>query len=107
MKKLTIILSICFIFVKLCFADSVLVSWSPNPETDISGYKVYYKNTTTGLTSSVQSTNAFAVVSGLNIGVTYIFYVTAWNTANLESDPSDSVTRKILLQFPGTLLISD
>jgi len=33
-----------------------------------------------------------AVITHLVEGSTYVFYVTAWNTSNLESDPSDSVT---------------
>lgn len=69
--------------------DRVTVAWDPNPEPDIAQYKVYY-----GVVNSV-ATNVLSVasgtqrlISGLQAQKQYWFYVTAQNTAGMESDPS-------------------
>jgi hypothetical protein len=73
-------------------AAQVTLAWDPNPESDISGYRLYY-----GLSSGSYFTNVFVgnvtnyTVLELAEGVTYYFAVTAINTANLESDPSNDV----------------
>lgn len=72
-------------------AASATVSWLPNPEPDIAGYRVYYKPTDTNAMTTVWTTNTSVRVDHLKQGRTYVFYVTAINTSKLESLPSESV----------------
>ena len=70
---------------------SVALAWDANTEPDIAGYKIYYG-----------SEHPFKVVDAGNLtsitladlleGLTYTFYATAYNTAGLESDPSQAIT---------------
>lgn len=67
------------------------MAWNANPEPDIAGYRLFWgePNTTpnvrdVGKTTQTQVTNLLA-------GRTYSFYLTAYNTAGLESDASTSI----------------
>lgn len=67
----------------------VQVQWDANPETNISGYRIYYGQTG-GLTTNVMDVGnqTSGMVTNLNFSTSYFFYVTAYNFFNLESDPS-------------------
>ncbi|MBI1178175.1 hypothetical protein GC207_12140 [bacterium] len=69
--------------------DRVTVAWDPNPEPDIAGYNVYYGVVGSGVTNKVSpGTATQQQVISLKPQTQYWFYVTAFNTAGLESDPS-------------------
>jgi hypothetical protein len=76
----------------LVFADSVTVSWQPNSEPDLSGYKLYYGTTSrnyifvrdVGDSTQVQ-------VSGLTPGITYYFALTAYDINGNESGYSQEI----------------
>lgn len=73
--------------------DRVTVAWDPNPETDIAGYRVYYGRVGTTATNMVSpGTLTQQQVISLLPATQYWFYVTALNTAGLESDPSQVLT---------------
>jgi hypothetical protein len=74
-------------------AASVNLEWSPNPETDIVGYKLSY-GTSPGSYSTTLSagTNTSTSVSGLSEGQIYYFVVKAVNNAGMESAPSSEVS---------------
>lgn len=65
------------------------LAWNPNPETDISAYRLSY-GTSSGQYNQVVNTgrNTRATVSNLEQGKTYYFVVTAVNYAGMASDPS-------------------
>lgn len=88
-------------------AESVLVSWLKNPEPDITGYSVYYRNTKIQQFTSTFVTNISCQIDGLSSMNTYVFYVTDWNTSKLESDPSDSVTYTVPPKSATNLRIID
>jgi hypothetical protein len=74
--------------------QSVTLAWNPNPETNLSGYRLYV-----GTASRVYSQNSFVpvpttihTVTNLSSGSTYYFAVTALATDGLESDYSDEVS---------------
>ena len=71
---------------------SVVLAWDPNSEPDIMGYRLYW-GTATG--QYTENTEVLGVVTatayGLTQGVNYFFAVTAFNTANAESLPSNEV----------------
>jgi hypothetical protein len=73
--------------------DRVTVAWDPNPEPDIAGYHVYYGVVGSGVTNKVSpGTTTQQQVISLQAQTQYWFYVTAFNTAGLESDPSETLT---------------
>ncbi len=72
-------------------ADSVVVSWDPNSETDLAGYRLYrgYASRDYGAVSTVKDTSA-----GLRLerGKKHFFAVTAFDSSGNESGYSDEVT---------------
>ncbi|MGZ8901151.1 MAG: fibronectin type III domain-containing protein, partial [Limisphaerales bacterium] len=80
-----------FCLVTSLSAAEIHLTWNPNPETDIAGYKVYATDlTTTNRTIfdvGLETQASFAP----ELGHTYIFAVTAYNLAGLESAPSTEV----------------
>jgi hypothetical protein len=73
-------------------ASSVTLAWDPNPESDISGYIVYYGNASRSYPYSTNVGNVTtATVYGLQAGLTNYFAITARNSAGLESDFSNEV----------------
>jgi len=73
--------------------SSLIVSWSPNTEPDLKGYKVYFGTASRsyGPPVDVRLDTTYAVVN-LTEGVTYYFAVTAYDTAGNESDYSVEVS---------------
>ena len=113
MNKRTFILlifSIFFCFVSPVYAVDVTMAWSPNTESDVEGYKLYYK---TGLNgppyNGVGATEGDApiiiwtdelynpeqpefTIHGLNENETYHFVLTAYDIDGYESAYSDEVS---------------
>jgi fibronectin type 3 domain-containing protein len=81
----------CVLFVSKIAAAEIHLTWNPNPETDIAGYKVY----ATDLASAAKSTFDVGLICEAlfepQAGRTYVFAVTAYNRAGLESAPSSQV----------------
>jgi hypothetical protein len=105
MKKLVSLLLSIVAAQILCsdqfLSDSIFLEWDPNTEPDLAGYRMYYGALDStlfmldvGLTTSV-------VISNLQLGLTYRFYATAYNTSGLESGPSE----EIIYTVPVTSLI--
>jgi hypothetical protein len=103
-----------------CFASTVTLQWDPNTESDLAGYKVYYKADSstqpligTGAAQGAAPVDVLkqttATVSGLDPNHAYYFAVTAYNTPTrtlslslkwLPRQPP-SVTRPTMLQLAG------
>ncbi len=86
-----------------CFAETVALSWDANTESNIGGYKVYYKAASSSLpfdgsgaaegVSPVDARNlTSSTISGLDPSLTYYFAVTAYDTTGNESQYSNIVT---------------
>ncbi len=72
--------------------NSAAVSWDPSPSLDVAGYRIHYGTATQGYTQSLETGTALrGVVSGLELGRTYYFAVTAYGFFGQESDPSAEV----------------
>jgi chitinase len=101
-----------------CFALNVLLKWDPNTESDLSGYKVYYKADTSSMpfdgtgagggSSPIDVHNQTTyTVNGLDPSRTYYFAVTAYNNSGIESEFSnivaipESVAPVISITYPG------
>ncbi len=73
-------------------AAGVNLIWDPSPDATAIGYVVYYGpvGSTSPSRSDVGNTTN-APVNSLQSGLTYFFYVTAYDSARNESDPSNVI----------------
>jgi hypothetical protein len=70
--------------------QSVSLSWNPTPDTNVTGYALYVGHATGNYSSRVDvGTNVTCTLSGLSNGATYYFVSTAYNSAQVESPPSN------------------
>ena len=82
--------------------DYADLSWDANSESDLAGYIVYYGTSASNLNQQVdvglpqiQSGRVSHRISGLSPGMTYYFEVTAYDTSNNESPPSNRGSKTI------------
>jgi hypothetical protein len=73
-------------------AEALTLAWDRNNEPNIAGYKVYYGETNSAATMLNAGNSTTITINNLSNGKTYYFYVTAYNTAALESNPSQRIT---------------
>ena len=90
---------------------ALFLSWNPNTETDLAGYKVYYSGPVDTVTSMIDVGNV-TVVSFADLGIPerrgYSFFVTAYDTSDNESGPSNMIVDKRTgPKFPKGLSIID
>jgi hypothetical protein len=84
------------LFVQRAGTASVILTWDPNNEPDIAGYKIYYGKASGTYESVIDVGNQTTyTIPGFLEGVDYYFTVTAYNTYGLESSFSDEVS------YPG------
>lgn len=86
-------LSVLALFTSLSVlrGAQVTLTWNPNTETNLAGYKVYWSVGTNAPSKQDVGLQTTTVVSNLTIGTGYLFYATAYNAAGLESPPSAPV----------------
>ena len=73
--------------------QSVTLSWDTNREPDLAGYRIYYRTAAGDLSEVIDVANTTTfTVPNLGEGITYLFSVTAYNNASLESQPSAEVS---------------
>ena len=75
--------------VPCTFSETLL--WNQNPEPNIAGYKVFHGEVNTSPTMINVGNVLSRAFTNLVAGRTYFFYVTAYNTAGLESNPSQTL----------------
>jgi hypothetical protein len=81
----------------------VTLAWDANPETDLAGYRVYYGLTSGTPTKTLDVGKATtAILQGLTATTTYYAVITAYNTAGVESFPSDEISFNPLAPPPVT-----
>ena len=78
--------------------SSATLTWTPNAEPDLASYRVY-RSTTQGVygpaIATVPAGTAMYTATGLNVATTYFFRITAVDSANNESQPSNEVSKVI------------
>ena len=80
-------------------AATVTLAWDQAASPDISGYKVYYGESSMNYQNSIDvGSSTSCSISGLQEGKTYYFAATSYNTNNLESDYSAAVAHRIPTQ---------
>ena len=92
-----LLLTICLLVLSVCAnAADVTLTWDPNTETDLAGYRVYQKqdSAVSPFTRVQEIPKGTETTTVLNLDSThsYSFAVTAYNTAGLESAYSNIVT---------------
>jgi fibronectin type 3 domain-containing protein len=79
--------------------SSATLTWNANTESDLAGYKVYRRATSTGSYGAPIATIPAGTVSyqatGLAAGTTYYFVVTAYDSTGNESPFSNEVSKSI------------
>ncbi|MFH1026659.1 MAG: fibronectin type III domain-containing protein, partial [Pseudomonadota bacterium] len=96
------LLSVVIFLYSPCCAATVTLSWDANTESDLAGYKVYYKSGTSTLpfngTDALEGVSPIdvnswttATISGLDPSKAYYFTVSAYNTSGAESTYSNIV----------------
>ena len=74
--------------------QSVTLAWDPSPDPSVAGYCFYVA--AWGTASPPQRVDVGSqtqfTITNLQRGVTYLFYVTAYDGAHTESDPSNQIT---------------
>ena len=74
-------------------AGSVTLAWNPSVSPGIAGYRLYYGTTSGSYPQVLDVGNTTtATLSGLTPGQTYHIVVTSYDTAGIESLPSNEVT---------------
>jgi hypothetical protein len=93
MKKLFTILAILAI-AGIAQAATVQVTWNPNTEPDLSGYKLYHGTASGqyGEPVDVGNVTGHAMQITPEYGATYYFALTAYDTSGNESGYSDEAT---------------
>ena len=72
---------------------AVILSWAPNSEPDLKGYKIYYGNSPRQYTHVIDVGNKREyLIDNLEVGIPYYFAVTAYDTAGNESGYSSEVS---------------
>ena len=93
MKKLFTILAILAI-AGIAQAATVQVTWNPNTEPDLSGYKLYHGTASGQYGEPVDVGNVTGHVMEITpeYGATYYFALTAYDTSGNESGYSDEAS---------------
>jgi fibronectin type 3 domain-containing protein len=79
-------------------SSSVTLTWNANKESDLAGYRVY-RATSSGTygapIATIQGNTTSYVATGLQLGMTYFFVVTAFDIAGNESPYSNEVSKSV------------
>lgn len=85
--------------------NSVTLAWDASGGPSVTGYRVYYGQTSGSYSTSVVGGNVPTIrVDGLAEGVTYYFAVTAFTATGLESDFSNELSVTVPETVPGGLV---
>jgi len=74
-------------------AASVTLAWSPSPDATVTGYRLYYGDTSGTVTNRLDVGAVLTgTVTNLVAGTNYFFYATAYDGFGVESEPSNTIT---------------
>ena len=101
------IMALALLVAGPALATDVTLTWDPNTETDLAGYRLYQKADSVVppfvKVQDIPKGTTTASVTGLDSSHSYSFAVTAYNTAGLESAYSNIVTIPAAPLAPGNL----
>ena len=91
----------------LSFATNLRLAWDPSTNANIVGYKLAYGTVSGTYTKSVVAGSATsATVTSLTPGTTYYFVVTGYNSAGLQSLPSNEVALTLPDNVPPSVSLT-
>ena len=111
----TLTLCILVMFASASRAETVSATlvWPPNQEDSLDGYKIYYGSASRSYSNSIDIGNPIPIdgkiqgtVTGLTVGTTYYFAVTAYDALKRESDYSAEVVWTATLPKPPTPVVT-
>lgn len=91
-SKIIGILAALLLVSVLAQAAQVQITWSPNTETDLAGYKVYYGTAPGQYSAPITVTTTSYTFQGATDKTTYYVAVSAFDTSGNESALSDEVS---------------
>lgn len=98
MKKIWLLITLGLLVSSPLFAADAHFVWSPNSETNLAGYKIYYGTASRQYaapvdvgTGTIVADKVYGAVTGLTTGTTYYFAATAYDTDGFESGYSTEV----------------
>src|SRR5262245_2990197 len=89
------IAAVCLIVNHFCLShtQAVELAWDSSPSADVAGYYLYYGDINGTITNRIVLGNTTSTTfTDMYAGVTYFFYVTAYNQSAQESEPSNTIT---------------
>ncbi len=90
---LTLILFLC---ISNVYSAQATLSWNPNGEGDLAGYKVYYGNSSGSYSSNIDAGSQTSyTISNLVEGEIYFFAATAYDFSGNESGYSNEVNYNV------------
>jgi hypothetical protein len=85
-------LLVSILTIQNAHSDQVALTWAPNPEPDLVGYRIYYGTSTRNYSFFIDVGNTTSYIAqGLEEGRPYYFAATAYDMAGNESDFSNEV----------------
>jgi PA14 domain/Divergent InlB B-repeat domain/Fibronectin type III domain len=88
-------------------AQSVRLAWDASPSSGVTGYRLHYRQSSGGQTTSVNVGNVLtATISNLNDATTYLCSVSAYNSAGLESARSNEISYTTPSSPPGSYTLT-
>jgi len=99
MKQLLIITILAIASVAVTAAKSkptqpsVTLEWNLSPDSTVTGYKIYRVEKDTTLAYDAGNTNRYTIPLLKNR--TYAFFGTAYNSAGIESEPTETITYEV------------
>lgn len=96
---------VAFLLADVMHAAAARVSWQPNPETDIAGYRLQWSADGEPL-REIETAATSAAVDDLKSGVAYSFRLCAVNTSGMRSGWSDATTYTVPRTTPQRLRIT-
>jgi hypothetical protein len=84
-------------------AQNVGLAWNASPSSGVTGYRLHYRQSSGGQTTSVNVGNVLtATISNLNDATAYLFSVSAYNSAGFESARSNEISYTTPSSPPGS-----
>ena len=90
LKIVLFTITIFMIVGQIAYGASLNLTWSPNTESDLAGYNVYYGTSSGSYGSPLDVGNVTEYeLTGLEEGIRYYVAITVYDTADNESEKSD------------------
>jgi len=84
------------------YGETVILSWNPNAEPDLAGYRIYYGNSSRNYDYVFDVGDVTEYQLGLSFEDTYYFAVTAYDTSGNESDFSAEAILGAIVEIVDT-----